>query len=87
MTQSAVFDRDLNVLDPERSEINGFQSQRLFGGLCHPCPIHLDRRHVHSLFIERHPDYGRNDNRGIAAKPLDDGIAQYHCTIDSPPRL
>src|ERR1700674_908860 len=39
VTQSAVLDRDLNFLVTERSEINGFQSQRLFGGLCHPCPI------------------------------------------------
>src|ERR1700686_881777 len=70
VTQSAVFDRDLNVLDPEWSEINRFQSQRLFGGLCHPRSIHLDHRHAHPLSIKRHPDYGRNDNTGHCGKTI-----------------
>src|SRR6266550_571660 len=30
VTQAAVFDRDFDILDPERSEINGFQHHRLF---------------------------------------------------------
>ena len=39
VTQTAVFDRDFNVLDPERSEINGFQYHRLFRRLRDPCLI------------------------------------------------
>jgi len=41
MTQAAVLDRDLNIFDPEAAKINGFQSQRLFGCLCHPSRLTL----------------------------------------------
>jgi hypothetical protein len=36
VTHPAVFDRDFNVLDPERAEINGFQHHRLFRRLRDP---------------------------------------------------
>src|SRR5262245_12124671 len=39
VTHTAVFDRDLHVLDPERSKINGFQHHRLFRCLRDPCLI------------------------------------------------
>src|SRR5262249_24994697 len=39
VTQSAVFNRDFNVLGPERSEINGFECHRLFGRLRDPCLV------------------------------------------------
>src|SRR5262249_44067917 len=39
VTQTAVFDGDFNVLDPERSEINGFEHHRLFGPLRDPCLV------------------------------------------------
>ena len=39
MTQTAVFDSDLNVLGPERSEINGFEHHRLFRRLRNPSLI------------------------------------------------
>src|ERR1019366_1669480 len=37
VTQTAVFDSDFNVLDPERTEIDGFQHHRLFRPLRNPC--------------------------------------------------
>jgi hypothetical protein len=39
VTQTAVFDSDFNVLDPERSEIHGFEHHRLFRRLRNPCLI------------------------------------------------
>jgi hypothetical protein len=42
VTQPAVFDRDFHVLDPERSEINGFQHHRLFHRLRDP-GLRIDR--------------------------------------------
>jgi hypothetical protein len=37
VTQTAVFDSDFHVLGPERSEIEGFEHQRLFRRPRHPC--------------------------------------------------
>src|SRR5260370_4937690 len=39
VTQTAVFDRDFNVLAPERSEIDGFEHHRLFRRLGNPCLV------------------------------------------------
>src|SRR6266850_6576667 len=39
VTQTAVFDSDLNVLGSERSEINGFEHHRLFCRLRNPCLV------------------------------------------------
>jgi len=39
VTQAAVFDGDFNILDPERSEINGFEHHRPFSRLRDPCLI------------------------------------------------
>src|SRR6516162_1377815 len=36
VTQTAVFNRDFNVLGPERAEINGLEYHRLFRRLCDP---------------------------------------------------
>ena len=36
VTQTAVFDSDLNVLGAERSEVNDFQNHRSFRGFGHP---------------------------------------------------
>src|SRR6185295_18101481 len=36
VTQTAMFDSDLNILDPKRSKINGFEHHRLFRRLRHP---------------------------------------------------
>src|ERR1700722_1487596 len=36
VAQATVFDSDLNLLGPERSEINIFERQGLFGRLCNP---------------------------------------------------
>src|SRR5215831_12709713 len=39
VTHTAVFDSDLSVLGPERSEINGFEHHRLFRRIGNPCFI------------------------------------------------
>jgi hypothetical protein len=39
VTQTAVLESDFNILDPERSEINGFEHHRLFGPLRDPCLV------------------------------------------------
>ena len=39
VAQTAVFDRNFNILGPERSEINGFEHHRLFRRLRNPCLI------------------------------------------------
>ena len=59
VTQPAVFDRDFNVLDPERAEINGFEHHRLFRRLRNPCLIILRGflRRSHRLAL-RHSIHG-----------------------------
>ena len=39
MTHTAVFDRDFNVLGPERSDINGLEHHRLFRRVDNPCLV------------------------------------------------
>src|SRR6266481_2143514 len=41
VTQAAVFNRDFNILDSERSEVNSFEYHRLFRRLRNPCLIIL----------------------------------------------